>query len=618
MKALLASFCIALYGSLFSSADFILLEEKATLTIESIKKSELKVSRRVLVLGPDGDHWAKINFVESDELDYEFYNVLIQSEAGNTIESFEKSNFRTTMAYTSSNSYNDKIAFHLDASQSKYPYVVEISYLREMDFLFPESWYFTSKDGKSLSSSFTLRVNSEIQVRTEIKGSDKIEVSESTDEEFRIKTYSYSPKEGYHVEDYVDPRSDYYPSLMVIPLNFERAKVEGTYSSWEDYGDWLIKLWEDRQELPKEARRDLDELKSQSLSPDELARAVYEYMQNRMRYVFLGYGQGGIQTMTAKETFERGFGDCKALSNFTSSALNYVGIKSYVCLIAAGSNVWPVYPEIVSDYFNHVIVCIPELNDTTWLECTNQRLPFGYLSDFTDDRYGLLIKPNSSEICRTNSFDALNNRVHRKTKINLLKNGSAEISVDGEYNNQTLNKNVFFYTELNSIKPEKAVKSATNLRSFDIREYSCQLYPENRAELKISFSVQSRVFARKAGEKLLFNPFLFTAPSKDIDTTHARINPFYFKRGKVYIDEIEINLPEELQLDVSEYTDNYQAEYPFGFIHYSIEQSGNTLIIKRKVGFLNGEFPASHQNDLFLFNQKIDSYNSPLYVLTNQ
>lgn len=616
MKAPLLCLFLVLCGTLLSNADFILLEEKATFTIESVKSSELEVSRRVLILGPDGDHWAKINFVESDELDYEFYNVLIQSEAGNSIESFDKSNFRTTMAYTSSNSYNDKIAFHLDASQNNYPYVVEISYLREMDFLFPESWYFTSRDGKSLSSSFTLRVNPEIQVRTEIKGSDKIEVSESIDEEFMIESFSYSPKEGYYVEEYVNPRSDYYPSLMVIPLNFERAKEDGSYSSWEDYGNWLIRLWEGRQELPKEARQDLDELKAQSLSQDDLARAVYKYMQNRMRYVFLGYGQGGIQTMTAKETFEKGFGDCKALSNFTSSALNYVGIKSHVCLIAAGSNVWPVYPEIVSDYFNHVIVCMPELNDTTWLECTDQRLPFGYLSDFTDDRYGLVIKPDSSQICRTNSFDALNNRVHRKTKIKLLKNGSAEISVDGEYNNQTLNKNVFFYTELNSIKPEKAVKSATNLRSFDIQEYSCQLYPENNPELEVSFSVKSRVFARKAGTKLLFNPFLFTAPFHDIDTSHTRINPYYFKRGKVYVDEIEIDLPEELQLDISEYTDNYESEHPFGFIDYSIEQSGNTLTIKRKVGFLKGEFPASHQNDLFLFNQKIEAYNSLLYVLT--
>jgi len=616
MKIFILGFLILLGLDSLADAEFIVLEESGVLKIESEKKSEFQVSRKIMIMGPDADHWARIQFLESDEIDHEFYNVIVRNSENSIIEEYTKGDFKTTMAYSSSNSYNDKIAFNLDVSQNNYPYTVEVNYLREMDFLFPEAWYFANYKGKSLGSSFTLKRAPDIQVRVEVRGSDSVKLEKTTEDEMLVSHYTYAPDQSRKAESFVNPRSEYYPSLMVVPLKFERAKLSGSYASWEEYGDWLLELWEDRQELPKEAKRDLDDLKAEYLNSADLAAEVYRYMQNRMRYVYIGYGQGGIQTMSAEETFEKGFGDCKALSNFTSSALNYVGIKSYVCLIAAGSNVWPVYPEVVSDYFNHVIVCIPELNDTTWLECTNQRLPFGYLSDFTDDRYGLVIKPNQSKICKTRSYSPQENTVNRFTNIELNKDGSARISVHGDYSFQTLDENVFYYAEIRNIKGEKALKAATNLRSFDLEDYACQLYPDEKPKLNVDFKVHSKLFARRAGTRFIFNPFLFSVSYKDIDTASVRVNPFYFKRGSIYIDEVVIKLPEGTKLQDTEYTENYTEKYPFGSIKYAIEELEDGVKITRRIEQLNGEFPPESLGDMFVFNERIEMYNTPLFMVS--
>src|SRR5690606_39474591 len=61
---------------------------------------------------------------------------------------------------------------------------------------------------------------------------------------------------------------------------------------------------------------------------------------------------------------------------------------------------------------------------TTWLECTSQDFPYGYLGDFTDDRLVLAMTENGGKILRTVSYPYDQSIQHRK--------GSFKLNTDGK------------------------------------------------------------------------------------------------------------------------------------------------------------------------------------------
>ena len=126
------------------------------------------------------------------------------------------------------------------------------------------------------------------------------------------------------------------------------------------------------------------------------------------------------------ETVDRlGYGDCKALSNYTRSLLDAVGVKSYYALVTAGENLEEMTESFPSNRFNHAILYVPLANDTLWLECTNQHLPFGYIGGFTDDRKALIITDDGGKLLHTTVYTAANNRLERTTEISLDPLGNA-------------------------------------------------------------------------------------------------------------------------------------------------------------------------------------------------
>ncbi|MCB4800377.1 DUF3857 domain-containing protein, partial [Tamlana sp. PT2-4] len=78
---------------------------------------------------------------------------------------------------------------------------------------------------------------------------------------------------------------------------------------------------------------------------------------------------------------------------------------------------------------NHVILNIPTDTEDVWLECTSQKLPFGFIGDFTDDRDVLVITPNSGKIKHTKKYSVNENIQKIKGRCSITNNGVLNTNV---------------------------------------------------------------------------------------------------------------------------------------------------------------------------------------------
>lgn len=117
--------------------------------------------------------------------------------------------------------------------------------------------------------------------------------------------------------------------------------------------------------------------------------------------------------------------------------LKCVGIESYYTEI--GNGIRQIrYKDFPSFYqTNHVILTVPSGKDTTFLECTSQNYPVGYIGSSNADRYALMAAPAGGHLIRTPVYNHESNMRTTHIHIHLMPdgNGTADILTDyaGKY-----------------------------------------------------------------------------------------------------------------------------------------------------------------------------------------
>ena len=163
----------------------------------------------------------------------------------------------------------------------------------------------------------------------------------------------------------------------------------------------LIKVTHD---LSESTINEIQELVKNENSKIDKAKKIYQYVQDKVRYISVQVGIGGWKPFNASEVDKSSYGDCKALTNYTMSLLKAANIKSNYSLVYAGNSQRNIEGDFTSIQGNHVILNIPQdTKEDIWLECTSQKMPFGFIGDFTDNRDVLVISPRTP-ILGANNF----------------------------------------------------------------------------------------------------------------------------------------------------------------------------------------------------------------------
>ena len=331
-------------------------------------------------------------------------------------------------------------------------------------------------------------------------------------------------------------------------------------------------------------------------------------MQANTRYVLLDIGIGGYQPALAEDVAKNGYGDCKALVNYTKGLLEAAGIESYYTLVRAGEES-PINRNFVDQVFNHVILCVPMKKDTVWLECTNQYFPFNYLGTFTDNRDVLLITPDGGKLVRTPSFSRNENSIRRTGIVSLNNFGKSTIRLNTRYSGSEYSKNLGLFETYSEDELKRYL--AKDSRFSDISTTAVK-YTDNKSEKpssELTYEMVINDFGSLTGTILSFSPTLGVNDFIPDITANIEI-----KRGITIQDSIIYNLPLGYKVDIKPSDVNESSR--FGQYSYKFVAKNDRLIYQRRFELNEVEIPAEQSGDFRKFINTIAAKDREIVILT--
>lgn len=442
-----------------------------------------------------------------------------------------------------------------------------------------------------------LDISNEIPVRMFEKN---LEIDEITQVENRT-IYEWKVQNLAAVEDTGDIRNfrNIQSKVIVAPKRFRYDGYQGNLESWEAFGNWYLQLNQNRNNLTSETKAFLRKIPKDDVQ--ETVSLIYEFMQSRTRYISIQLGIGGFQTMPALEVDENGYGDCKALTNYMKSMLQYVQIPSNYVLVKAGRNKKDVIKEFPSSQFNHVFLGIPIEQDTIFLECTSQSQPFNYLGDFTDDRNVLWVEQDNSKIIRTPVYDESYNREYAVASINLNDDGSGLLQVHKTHEG-FFSDFYDYYLHRTSEQLESQHYDQFSYPDFKIQEVKIKPREKSYPRYQRNFELLVNNLTRSTRGRLIIPANLLEPLNRYLEVDQidgfARV-----KRGFSIVDSVTVNIPADHFLP--EIPEDVEISNSFGSYRFITKRTPKGLAYKREIVIFKGEYTEDTFDEFHHFYKEI-------------
>lgn len=418
-------------------------------------------------------------------------------------------------------------------------------------------------------------------------------------------------------EEYLPPNSR--PEVLIQSEDYQIDKYSGKVKSWKDIGDFYTKLNQGRDVLPEITKHKLKTAIGNETDPVKKTQKVYAFMQSHTRYFNISFKLGGWQSLPASLVAEKGYGDCKALTNYTLALLKEAGVKAYPALIAAG---YTIEENGTDDFpknaFNHIIACVPMAKDTLWLECTSQTNPFGYLGSFTGNRKALLIKENNSELVQTKTYRPEDNFLTSVATVTLEADGSAHYAYQSQYGgiqHETVNS---LLLNKDTEKQKDWIKRRLKVSDVLFDSFGFEPAKEQAFSVKESARFKIQRLGSLSGERLFFNPQIISSFISNVsEKLEERKDDFYLNpNGYSFldIDSVTVTIPAGFVLENK--PKDLTIEAPFGEFDFKVlVLSSNQFLFLRKVKLQGGKYPKEVYKEWIDFVKAINRADKQRTVL---
>ncbi|HEY2722625.1 MAG TPA: hypothetical protein VGI82_12915, partial [Chitinophagaceae bacterium] len=332
-------------------------------------------------------------------------------------------------------------------------------------------------------------------------------------------------------------------TVITGPTDFQLGDYKGNMNTWLDYGKFLYQLKAGRDVLPDNVKVDVHSLADGITDVKKKIQVLYEYMQRNTRYISIQLGIGGWQPFDAAYVGKKGYGDCKALSNYMSSLLKEAGIRSEYTLIRAGEDATYMTDDFPSNQFNHVILFVPLEKDTVWLECTDQTMPAGYLSSFTADRYALAVDANGGQLVHTPKYGLKDNVQVRNLKAVLADDASLRVETNTDYKGLEQDDVHGMINYLSKDKVKEYLQRELDFPTYDIDKFDYKEIKSTIPEVEERLSLYVSNYATITGKRIFIIPNVMARSDLKLSTDEERKYDIVLRTEFKHVDSVEIEIP---------------------------------------------------------------------------
>jgi hypothetical protein len=342
-------------------------------------------------------------------------------------------------------------------------------------------------------------------------------------------------------------------------------------------------------------------------------RTLYKFLQKNTRYISIQLGIGGYQPFDAKFVATKAYGDCKALTNYMYSLLKEAGIPSHYALVRSGRGATYLNTEFPSSQFNHVILCVPLGGDTTWLECTSQSLPAGYLGDHTNDRPALLVSEQGGKMVMTKRYPAEANGQRRRIEAQLSGDGSMHMRVSTHYTGLQMDGVHSLVNNLGRDMLKDYLQSVMELATYDVTtfNYSEDADPEPAVREELDIAVAG--YANVSGKRIFLVPNIMNRLGFRLPEDTGRKYDLVLPMGYLDIDSISIAVPGDYQPEMLPAEIKMQTE--FGEFQSQVKYEKGRVSYYRRLLYHGGRIPAARYGAFVEFLEKIRKADRSKLVL---
>jgi hypothetical protein len=615
----LAYSTLLLPDSLTKNANAVLRNYQKIFTVENVGKASYKVHYVCTVLNKEADHQAVLSLSYSRNSQIKNLDGNLYDAMGNLVTKLKKSHI-TEEVNEASYEFTDSKERIAKFDYGQYPYTVEFEYEMTSNYMmfYPTFVPQTSPFLAVQSASFSIISPASIPVRyKEVNMKEKGTVKDENGN--KVYTWRIKNLPAMKQEILSPPYEERVAIVYTAPNDFEMLGYKGSLESWSSFGKFQNLLNQDRESLPLETIMHIQKLVANAPTKYEKAKRIYEYMQSKTRYVSIQLGIGGWQPMLPETVDKKGYGDCKALSNYMKSMLKAVGIESHYTIIYGGKNPRKTYPDFVHDAFNHIILCVPIERDTVWLECTSQTQPFNFLGDFTDNRYCLLVTSQGGKLAKTPKYSQAMNTQMRQATVKILPTGEAEAKITTTYNGmQTENHGLDYYIhESKETQKKWLVEKHLQMPQFDLVNFDFKQNNVDKPSTIENIEVKLKSIGAKNGKRLFVVPNLMNKSTTILPDMEKRKNELYIDQyDYMDSDTIRYELPEGYHIEGTPAEHNFKTVFGEYKTTVKVEQGVMTYI--RTISMRGGYYPREQYKELAEFYRNINKADNTKVVLVKE
>jgi hypothetical protein len=601
--------------SLKENANAVVRLNQLDIAIASQRSMNITTKRVVTVLNEKGlsavdaiENFDKRRTVKAIE-------AVVYDAFGNEIKKIKRKDFKEQSSSGGNTLFSDARFIYLEYTPTQYPFTIVFeSEIETSNTAFIPTWSVISDYNVSIEkSTINVLFPSTLGFRKKEFNFYNFNIKRVVDTPLQLQ-YVVSNVVAQKYEDYT-PISKVFPKVMMGLESFNLEGVDGTAKNWKEYGKWFSdNILIGTTNLSDETKSKIKAIIGVETDPIKKAKIVYKFVQERSRYVSVQVGIGGFKPMLASDVDRLGYGDCKALSNYTRALLEVVGVPSYYTELYGDRDIRNIEADFFSIQGNHVILCVPNETESIFLECTSQDDPFGFQANFTDDRDVVVMKPDGGEIIHTKVYQNKDNSQSSKGSYSIDDKGSFSgkisiVSTGSQYNRKA---------SLEKLQPndkEAHYKQYwSNINNLKIEKTLLENDKES-VRLTENVTVNAINYGNVSGNKMMVTINAYNQYSGNVKRIRNRKNPFEISRGYIDTDEIEVALPTDFSIEFL--PESFELSTKFGDYKTEIvKKDAANLVYKRTLFIKKGLYSNKEYDEYRLFIEQISKNDNAKIILT--